>query len=179
MNRAFSRTACIACWSSWESWIVRWIGRWALYSPEVEFLDVIGTKASRALSSCFSQSTLLTDLTPPPPPTLSQSGLRLVCNVNSQDTSTKLNVHEFRFSMVMRNPLLVWKGSYSMEASVPGVKEIMLATAQSSFMILIPASDPYSSYHLGYRTRGTRVGSFASQCLIYQRRSIMKEYWSL
>jgi hypothetical protein len=119
-----------------------------------------------------------------PSPTLSQSGLKLVCNVNSQDYTQKpqqnctfMNSASLRYGEYLC--LSSRASTLYIEDSVPGVKEIMLATAQSSFMILIPASDPYSSYHLGYRTRGTRVGSFASQCLIYQRRSIMKEYWSL
>ncbi len=40
-------------------------------------MDVIGKK----FSSSYSQSSLLTDFTPPPHP-LEQSGLKLVCNVN-------------------------------------------------------------------------------------------------
>jgi hypothetical protein len=48
--------------------------------PEAEFLDVIGTKVLR-VPPCYSQSPLLMDLTPTPPPP-SKSGLKLVCNVN-------------------------------------------------------------------------------------------------
>jgi hypothetical protein len=47
---------------------------------ESELLDVIGTKVSlKSFPPCYSQSPLITDFTPPPP---SNSGLKLVCNVN-------------------------------------------------------------------------------------------------
>ncbi len=36
----------------------------------------------KSFPTCYSQSPLLTDLTPPPPPPPSKSGLKLVCNVN-------------------------------------------------------------------------------------------------
>jgi hypothetical protein len=37
-------------------------------TPEAEFLDVIGTKVSRVYPPCYSQSPLLKDFTPLPPP---------------------------------------------------------------------------------------------------------------
>ncbi len=36
----------------------------------------------KSFPPCYSQSPLLTYLIPPPPPSLSKSGLKLVCNVN-------------------------------------------------------------------------------------------------
>jgi hypothetical protein len=50
---------------------------------EGEFLDVIGTKVWRVfLFAIYSQSPILTDFSPLPPPPPSKSGLKLVCNVN-------------------------------------------------------------------------------------------------
>ncbi len=43
-------------------------------------MDLIGTKVLRVFLLAFTHSPLLTDFTPPPPP--SKSGLKLVCNVN-------------------------------------------------------------------------------------------------
>ena len=58
--------------------------------PEAEFLDVIGEKSLRVFPPCYSQSPLHAPnkFTPPPPP-LSKSGLKLVCNVNIVDRNLK------------------------------------------------------------------------------------------
>ncbi len=52
-------------------------------STEAEFLDVIRSEVLRDIFLLiYSQSPLLTDINPPPPPHLSKSGLKPVCNVN-------------------------------------------------------------------------------------------------
>jgi hypothetical protein len=63
--------------------------------PEAVFLDVVGEKVLRVFlftvtSQCYSQSPLHAPnkFTPPPPP-LSKSGLKLVCNVNIVDRNLK------------------------------------------------------------------------------------------
>ncbi len=70
-------------------------------STVAEFLDVIGTKEFSSLIFIV----ITAKGSPPPPPTFSKSGLKMVGNVNivyinlksenSQETSTKLYVHEF------------------------------------------------------------------------------------
>ncbi len=56
----------------------------ATLNPEAQFLAVIGTKVFKSFPLCYSQSPLLTDLTPPPfPLPVNKSGLKPVCNVNT------------------------------------------------------------------------------------------------
>jgi hypothetical protein len=50
---------------------------------EAEFLDVIGAKVLRVFLLAIHSHLLLIDLTPPPLPPLSKSGLKLFCNVNN------------------------------------------------------------------------------------------------
>ncbi len=63
------------------------------HSTEAEFLDVTWTTVFKSFPPCYSQSPLLTDYTPPPPP-LEQNGLKLFCDENlksenSQDYAQK------------------------------------------------------------------------------------------
>ncbi len=85
--------------------------RWSYTVYWGRILERNWDKSLKSSPSCYSQSPILTDFTPPPQ--FSKSGLKLVCNVNTKhyirkpqawelsrlcpETSTKLYVHDFGF----------------------------------------------------------------------------------